>query len=170
MNASAYIGLGANLGDAKQTLLDAVDSLRTTSGIFRCVVSPFYASDPIDATGPTFVNAVAHLETSLAPLNLLDELQRIENRFGRLRPYRNAPRTLDMDLLLYDKLTINTPRLTLPHPRMHLRAFVLKPLQDLAPDAKIAGRSLHAWLENCRDQNIRPLKIKDPTALNGSDL
>jgi 2-amino-4-hydroxy-6-hydroxymethyldihydropteridine diphosphokinase len=129
-----FVGLGANLGDAVATVraaLDALDALPQTACIAR---SSLYRSAPVDAQGSDYINAVARLRTSLSPLALLDELQAIENRFGRERPYRNAPRTLDLDLLLYDQQRIATPRLTLPHPRLRERAFVLVPLAEIAPD------------------------------------
>jgi 2-amino-4-hydroxy-6-hydroxymethyldihydropteridine diphosphokinase len=157
MNACAYIGLGANLGDAKQTLLEALQALAATPGILSCQASRFYASDPVEATGPVFVNAVARLETTLAPLNLLDVLQHLELEHGRKRPYRNAPRTLDLDLLLYDALCLHTPRLTLPHPRMHLRAFVLQPLHELAPDLTLPMGTFKELLQACSEQKIWPL-------------
>lgn len=158
MTIEAYIGLGANLGDAKRTLQDALTEIKSTPGITQCEVSRFYSSDPIDAIGPTFVNAVARIETSLSPHELLGSLQKIEHLHGRQRPYRNAPRTLDLDLLLYDDLHIDEPRLSVPHPRMHLRAFVLSPLHDLNPSIKISGRPVSDWLEKCVDQKIWPLK------------
>ena len=116
--------------------------------------SPFYRSAPVDATGPDFVNAVAALDTTLAPLALLDLLQALEQRHGRERPYKNAPRTLDLDLLLHGDTTMAHERLVLPHPRMPLRAFVLRPLRDLAPTLTLAGRSLDAWLDDIADQPI----------------
>jgi 2-amino-4-hydroxy-6-hydroxymethyldihydropteridine diphosphokinase len=157
MNACAYIGLGANLGEAKQTLLQALQTLSTTPGVIACQASRFYSSDPVQATGPVFVNAVARLDTTLSPLNLLDVLQHIEQEHGRTRPYHHAPRTLDLDVLMYDALNLHTPRLTLPHPRMHLRAFVLQPLSDLAPDLSLPVGSVQALLRACREQKIWPL-------------
>src|SRR5690606_31934144 len=129
----AYIGLGANLGDAQSTLRTVLDQLRGTAGILDCRPSHFYRTAPVDATGPDYINAVAALDTTLAPLDLLDVLQALENQHGRQRPYKNAPRTLDLDLLLVGNTTMDTPRLTLPHPRMHQRAFVLAPLSEVAP-------------------------------------
>jgi len=129
----AYIGLGANLGDAAATLRTVLDELAGTPGILACRASGFYRTAPVDATGPDFVNAVAEVQTHLAPLALLDALQALETRHGRQRPYRNAPRTLDLDLLWYGDIALDTARLTLPHPRMHQRAFVLAPLGELAP-------------------------------------
>ncbi|ARP84393.1 2-amino-4-hydroxy-6-hydroxymethyldihydropteridine diphosphokinase [Bordetella genomosp. 8] len=152
--AIAYIGLGANLGDSAATLRAALRELAALPDTRECVASPFYRSAPVDATGPDFVNAVARLRTALAPLDLLDALQAIELEHGRARPYRNAPRTLDLDLLLYDDLRLDTPRLTLPHPRMHERAFVLLPLRDLAPDMRLRDETLDGLLARCADQAI----------------
>ena len=137
--ATAHIGLGANLGDAPGTLRAAVQALAALPGCRLAVVSSLYRSAPVDATGPDFFNAVAVLQTTLAPLALLDALQAIEWRFGRQRPYPNAPRTLDLDLLLMGDLALQTPRLTLPHPRLHQRAFVLQPLLEIAPDVAAPG-------------------------------
>ena len=104
---------------------------------------------------PEFVNAVAQLETDLAPEALLDALLEIEQRFGRIRAERNGPRTLDLDLLLYGDQFVSLPRLTLPHPRLHLRAFVLQPLAEIAPDLKIPGRgTVAAWLPAVANQGI----------------
>ena len=157
MSARAYIGLGANLGQARETVERALDALEHTPGIDSLVAAPFYGSDPVDATGPSFVNTVAEVRTHLEPLALLDALQAIEDRYGRERPYRNAPRTLDLDLLWYENVTMKTARLTLPHPRMHERAFVLKPLSDLTPTLALKQGSLKLLLEKCSDQKLWPL-------------
>lgn len=148
------IGLGANLGQARQTIERALETLKNTSGIESLVVAPLYGSDPIDANGPTFVNTVAQIDTNLAPLPLLDALQEIEHAHGRERPFRNAPRTLDLDLLWYEDVTMETPRLTLPHPRMHERAFVLKPMSDLAPALTLKQGSIAQLLKQCVDQKL----------------
>lgn len=136
---TAYVGLGANLGDAQQTLRRALQALGALPQTRVQAASGFYRSAPIDAAGPDFVNAVARLHTALAPHALLDELQRIEQRFGRERPYRNAPRTLDLDLLLHGSVRIDDARLQLPHPRLHRRRFVLEPLLELAPTLSLPG-------------------------------
>ncbi len=156
--ATAYIGIGANLGEARQSVLDALTELSATSGIIECEASTLYGSDPVEATGPQFVNAVAQVHTTLSPLNLLDALQAIEARHGRTRLYRNAPRTLDLDLLWYDGLEINTPRLTLPHPRMHQRAFVLLPLKELAPGLVLSQGDLDSLCAECADQKLWKLQ------------
>ena len=111
----------------------------------------------VDAQGPVFINTVVAVDTTLDPLPLLDLLQAIEQEHGRERPYRNAPRTLDLDLLLYGAQTINTPRLSVPHPRMHQRAFVLRPLQDLAPGLPLAQGSFTTLLAGCQDQKLDQL-------------
>ena len=137
----AYIGLGANLGDAAAALRLAVQALGTLPLTQLLGCSPVYKTAPLDtddgrevaADGHDYLNAVVALSTRLAPLALLDALQRIEQAAGRERPYRNAPRTLDLDLLLYGDEHIDTPRLHVPHPRMAQRAFVLVPLADMAP-------------------------------------
>jgi 2-amino-4-hydroxy-6-hydroxymethyldihydropteridine diphosphokinase len=129
-----FVGLGANVGDARATLQAAFDALDQLPGT-RCVArSSLYRSAPVDADGPDYVNAVAELRTKMQPPVLLQALQAVEARFGRERPYHHAPRTLDLDLLLYGQRRIETPALTLPHPRMHERAFVLVPLAELAPE------------------------------------
>ena len=138
--ASAYIGLGANLGDPGAALREAIETLAELPDSTLLTRSSFYRTAPIDAVGPDFLNAVVHLETRLAPHALLAALQRIEQVHGRQRPYRNAPRTLDLDLLLYGNEIIDTPTLTVPHPRLHERAFVLRPLAEIAPALNIPGR------------------------------
>ena len=154
MSTLAYIGLGANLGDARQTIAAAIDALRQSSGILTLKQAPLYSSDPVDAQGPIFINTVVAIDTTLEPLSLLDRLQAIEQEHGRERPYRNAPRTLDLDLLLYGTFTIETPRLSVPHPRMHQRAFVLRPLQDLAPALQLAQGSFATLIARCQDQKL----------------
>ena len=157
MSTLAYIGLGANLGDARQTIAAAIQTVRDSSGVLALRQAPLYSSDPVDAQGPVFINTVVAVDTTLDPLPLLDLLQAIEQEHGRERPYRNAPRTLDLDLLLYGAQTINTPRLSVPHPRMHQRAFVLRPLQDLAPGLPLAQGSFTTLLAGCQDQTLDQL-------------
>jgi 2-amino-4-hydroxy-6-hydroxymethyldihydropteridine diphosphokinase len=153
--ARACIGLGANLGDAVGALRAAVAALSDLPRTRGVAVSPLYRTAPIDSCGPDYVNAVALIDTTLAPIELLDALQAIELAHGRERPYRNAPRTLDLDVLLYGDLRCDTPRLTLPHPRLHERAFVLAPLADLAPDLWLPGHGRVAEaLRRVGDQRI----------------
>ena len=129
----AYVGLGANLGNAAQAVRDAIAALAATPGVSLLQASSLYRSAPLDATGPDYINAVVCINTTLTAPALLRALQAIENNAGRERPYRNAPRTLDLDLLLYGDASIASPDLTVPHPRMGERAFVLVPLQEIAP-------------------------------------
>ncbi|HSU23019.1 MAG TPA: 2-amino-4-hydroxy-6-hydroxymethyldihydropteridine diphosphokinase [Variovorax sp.] len=131
--ARAFVGLGANLGDARTAVLRAMDALDGLPGTRVVARSSLYRSAPVDATGPDFVNAVVALETTLDPSDLLAELQRLEHDALRERPFRNAPRTLDLDLLRHGDAVLRTARLSLPHPRMHERAFVLRPLAEIAP-------------------------------------
>ena len=135
----AYVGLGANLGDPGAAIASAIEALRGVAAteVVRC--SGLYRSASVGADGPDYLNAVAELRTSLAPLALLAELQRIERAHGRERPHRNAPRTLDLDLLLYADRRIAMIELTVPHPRLHERAFVLLPLAEIAPRLVVPG-------------------------------
>jgi 2-amino-4-hydroxy-6-hydroxymethyldihydropteridine diphosphokinase len=130
---AAFIGLGANLGDCGAALAQALHTLQRLDGIEVAAVSSLYSSAPVDATGPDYLNAVAQLQTTLTPLALLRALQAVEDQAGRVRPYRNAPRTLDLDVLTYGDLRSDDAVLTLPHPRMAQRAFVLRPLAEIAP-------------------------------------
>ena len=130
----AYIGLGSNLGESKDILTQALRDLSQHLSIKLIRVSSYYRSAPVDSGGPDYINAVACLETSLSALDLLHIMQAIELEHGRERPYFNAPRTLDLDLLLFEDFTSQSPELTVPHPRMHQRAFVLAPLAELLGD------------------------------------
>lgn len=130
---TAYVALGANLGDAAQTLRVAMQALDTAPGIRVLRASCLYRTAPIESSGPDYINAVAEVGTTLNAPDLLSAMQAIENAAGRERPYRNAPRTLDLDLLLYGNAHVASPTLTVPHPRMNERAFVLVPLAEVAP-------------------------------------
>lgn len=136
---TAYIGIGANLGDARQTVADAIAQLAQLSQTSLLAQSAFYRTAPVDSGGDDYVNAVAAVSTSLTPLQLLHALQDMEQQHGRLRPYRNAPRTLDLDILLYAEQSIAGAELDVPHPRMTQRAFVLIPLLEIAADIVIPG-------------------------------
>lgn len=139
----AFIGLGANLGDRGQALAQAVQAMAQLPGTQVVAVSSLYVSAPVDSSGPDYLNAVAALQTTLAPLDVLHALQAIELAAGRERPYRNAPRTLDLDVLLYGDQQLDTAELTVPHPRLGERAFVLLPLAELAPQ-KVSAAQLAA--------------------------
>ena len=137
----AWVGIGANLGDARANVLDAIGRLSRLPGAKLLRTSSLYRTAPIDSSGDDYVNAVAALDTELDAHALLQSLFAIEQAHGRERPYRNAPRTLDLDLLLYgDQIISDAPTLIVPHPRMHERAFVLAPLAEVAPGLVIPGR------------------------------
>ncbi len=159
MNAErVFVGLGANLGDARATLRQALADLDTLPHTRRVAASSLWRSAPVDATGPDFVNAVAELATTLSPQALLAALQSVEARHGRQRPYRHAPRTLDLDLLLYGQRTLDEPDLVLPHPRLHERAFVLRPLCELDPGLQHPHRGpLQALCAGLADQDVERL-------------
>lgn len=129
----AYVALGANLGDAHATVLKAIDDIGHLPQTRLLKQSSLYATAPVDSCGPDYINAVVELSTGLDASQLLRALQRLELEAGRERPYRNAPRTLDLDIILYGEEVVNTPELTLPHPRMLERAFVMVPLGEIAP-------------------------------------
>lgn len=154
MSTLCYVGLGANLGDAAASVRLAAQQLSSAQGIDKLVLSPLYRTAPIDSSGPDYVNAVAVLQTTLSAQQLLALLQAIEQQHGRERQWQNAPRTLDLDLLLFGQQKITQPDLIVPHPRMHTRAFVLQPLADLAHDLDLAQGSLQTLLAACADQEL----------------
>ena len=155
----AWIGLGANLGDRRATLESALDALRLLPRTRLVARSRLWSSAPVDADGPDYLNAVAAIETRLAPRELLAALQAIENAHGRERPWRNAPRTLDLDVLLIDDLASDDPVLLLPHPRLLERAFVLLPLLELhaalGGALPLPGRADRAGLQALADRLAR---------------
>ena len=146
---TTYIALGANLGDAAHQVCQAITSLANLPDTQLVRASSLYRSAPVDANGPDYINAVAELLTFLSAPNLLKQLQKLEQAAGRERPFLNAPRTLDLDLLLYGSAQIASQHLTVPHPRMPQRAFVLLPLAEIAPQRVSA-----ADLQNVAHQSI----------------
>jgi 2-amino-4-hydroxy-6-hydroxymethyldihydropteridine diphosphokinase len=149
----AYIGIGANLGDASANVDDALARLAALAPMVAS--SSKYRTAPIDSSGDDYINAVACIDTPLSAPALLDALHAIELAHGRERPYRNAPRTLDLDILLYGDEVIDLPALHVPHPRMLDRAFVLVPLRERAPDVTVPGRgAASAFLASVADQGI----------------
>ncbi len=157
-----FIGLGANLGDAITVLSEAVRELARLPGTTLVRQSALYKSAPVDAHGPDFFNAVVQVSTRLNAMTLLSQLQALENAAGRQRPYRNAPRTLDLDILLYGDENIDSQNLTVPHPRMNLRAFVLLPLREIAPHRVTA-----AQLQAVSLQRVEPFESPGwPNQLN----
>lgn len=129
----AYIGLGANLGDAQRSIGQAIAAIHALAQTTVVKTSSLYRSTPIDSPGPDYTNAVVQIKTNLCAPELLRKLQNIEHAAGRERSFRNAPRTLDLDILLYGDAHISSAELTVPHPRMWQRAFVLRPLHEIAP-------------------------------------
>lgn len=158
----AYIGIGSNLDDPVTRVRQAFAALEQLPRTRLAARSPLYRSEPVGPSDqPDYINAVASVETELDPLALLEELQAIEKSQGRIRGQRWGPRTLDLDLLLYDDLEWSTQDLILPHPKLHERAFVLYPLWDIAPHLIIPGRGdLKTLLRDCP-----PLRLE---RLNGS--
>jgi 2-amino-4-hydroxy-6-hydroxymethyldihydropteridine diphosphokinase len=138
----AYVGLGANLGDRERTLREALDALAAEDGIEVLAVSTLRDTDPVGVGDqPRYLNGAAELETTLTARELLEALLALEQQFGRVRvPGEHGPRTLDLDLLLYGDEELSEPGLTVPHPRLHERMFVLEPLAELAPGLVVPGR------------------------------
>jgi len=150
---TAYIALGANLGDPGATLLQAMQDLAAINGITLVRRSALYRTAPVESSGPDYVNAVVEIATLLSAPALLVCLQELEQRAGRERPYRNAPRILDIDVLTYGDASIDSATLVVPHPRMGERAFVLVPLAEIAPHRVTA-----AQLQAVQGQFVEPLK------------
>jgi 2-amino-4-hydroxy-6-hydroxymethyldihydropteridine diphosphokinase len=152
----AYVGLGSNLAEPQLQIEHAFGELGTLPRTRVLARSSLYRSSPVGyAAQPDFINAVAKLDTDLDPHELLRELHSIETHHARARSFPNAPRTLDLDLLLYGDERIAEPALVVPHPRMHQRAFVLEPLVEIAPQARIPGRGRAIdCAAQCREQQI----------------
>lgn len=156
---AAYIGVGANLGFAEDAVLNALADLSGLPETEFIEASGLYRSTPIEAEGPDFVNAVARVDTQLSAAELLVALLAIERRHGRVRTTRNAPRTLDLDLLLYGDRTLAQPGLIVPHPRLADRAFVLLPLAELDPGLQVPGHgSVRQLLSRLPDQGVTRLE------------
>jgi 2-amino-4-hydroxy-6-hydroxymethyldihydropteridine diphosphokinase len=159
--ALAYIGLGSNLEHPRRHVARAIAELARLPRSRVVAASPNYVSAPVGTSVPQadYVNAVAALQTRLSPRSLLARMHAIERRHRRKRLVRNAPRTLDLDLLMFGRQRRQQSGLTLPHPRMHQRAFVLKPLRDIAPNASVPGHgALRPLLRAVRDQRIAPTR------------
>jgi 2-amino-4-hydroxy-6-hydroxymethyldihydropteridine diphosphokinase len=157
----AWIGLGSNIGDGQQQISHALKLLDNEHSVTVLRCSDFFCSSPMGVTGQRdYTNAVAEIECSCSPEQLFILTQRIENQMGRKRNGpRWGPRTIDLDILLYDSRILHLPNLTIPHPRMHKRAFVLIPIYDLEPDLLIPARgSVRSFLARLEDQGVRRLK------------
>ena len=169
---NAFIGVGANLGEPEVQVRRAIAALAAIPRTRLLAASSLYRSPPLGyAAQPDFVNAVAAIETELSAAALLGELLAIEARAGRTRDFPNAPRTLDLDLLLYADRVIAEPGLLVPHPRMHERAFVLAPLAEIAPDAIVPGKGpVSALLGACKAPELKKLgAASDGVSLTGRD-
>ena len=143
---TAYLSLGANLGNREETLREAVKRLAAEDGVELCAVSPLYETEPWGKTDqPRFLNIAVSLRTTLSPEALLVLTQSIENALGRVRHERWGARTIDIDVLCFEGVERNAPELTLPHPYMTERAFVLVPLAEIAPALTVKGKTVEAW-------------------------
>jgi len=157
--STAYVGVGSNLGDRLGNLRKAKRVLAEKSGIEDIRTSPFYETEPVGGPGdsPKYLNGVWEINTALSPAELLETLRDVENSFGRTRPFADAPRTLDLDLLVWDDMVLDEGDLKLPHPKMHERFFVMKPFSDLAPQwmhpgyKKSAKQLMEALLANSKE-------------------
>ncbi|PPD29857.1 MAG: 2-amino-4-hydroxy-6-hydroxymethyldihydropteridine diphosphokinase [Methylomonas sp.] len=156
----AYIGLGSNLDNPLLQIRSAAKVISGLDDIDECRLSPLYTSQPVGPQDqPDYINAVIRLKTRLSPLQLLKQLQAIENQHGRVRSIRWGARTLDLDLLLYDDLILNLPELTVPHPELKNRSFVLYPLADIAPEGLLipGTASLSSLLAACPADGLQRL-------------
>ena len=163
-NHIAYISLGSNMGDSLNNCQKGMAALTLSCSTGKTKLSPFYKTQPQEYSNQDwFINAVAMINTTLEPLVLFKELQSIQEKAGRIkRTIRFGPRILDLDILLYDNMVINYPQLTIPHPRMHKRRFVLQPLYDINPDIihPVMKKNVKTLLNNIKtdEQGIRPVK------------
>ena len=173
--ARAFIGFGGNLGDTRQLIPDAIVCLAQRRELSILAKSCFYQSAPVEALGGDYINAVIEIETELSPYGLLHICQAVEQEFGRERPYANAPRTLDLDILSFEGISQNDTELTLPHPRIIERSFVLLPLLEIAPDFFLPNfgelkdylpQVAHQRIEKlpCRNCNCREKTVSSQTA------
>ena len=160
--ARAFIGFGGNIGDTRQLITDAIICLAQRAELHILAKSCFYQSAPVEATGGDYINAVIEIETELSPYGLLHVCQAIEQEFGRERPYANAPRTLDLDILSFEGVTQNETELMLPHPKIIERSFVLLPLLEIAPDFFLTNLGeLKAYLPKVAHQRIEKLPCRN---------
>ena len=134
--AIVFISFGSNLGDRSENVIKAIASLNSSRDMVVRGVSSVIETEPVDATGPLYLNGIIKLETNLLPQDLLSALQNIEESLGRVRTYRNAPRIIDLDILLYGDLVLSEPELTIPHPQLWERDFILKLVLEIEPDIK----------------------------------
>ncbi|SNX27975.1 2-amino-4-hydroxy-6-hydroxymethyldihydropteridinediphosphokinase [Polynucleobacter meluiroseus] len=160
--AQAFIGFGGNIGDTRQLITDAIVCLALRCELQIIAKSCFYQSAPVDALGGDYINSVIEIETQLSPYGLLHVCQAVEQEFGRERPYANAPRTLDLDILYFEGVSQDDTELTLPHPRMTERSFVLLPLLEIAPDFFLPHfGELKSYLPKVAHQRIEVLNCRN---------
>lgn len=162
--AIALIALGGNLQQPERQVSKAIEVLAHTPGLTLLQASSLYATAPVGYDNqPDFINAVVQMATEIEAPHLMQLLLEIEQQFGRERPFPNAPRILDLDLLDYDGMQLDTPLLTLPHPRMHMRGFVVVPLAEIVPDFVLpSGQSVVEWLTTNKHDDVRKL---DPNSI-----
>lgn len=162
MSTLCYLGLGGNLGNPIALFDHVVAFFATHEKALHVKESPRYESSPIESSGPNYINSVLELHWEGSADELLEACMSLEQHLGRVRTVRNAPRLIDVDVLLFGALQMNTPSLTVPHPRMHTRRFVLQPLLDLNPDVLIPqlGLAVHC-LTATQDQEVRPIKDRN---------
>lgn len=158
-NIPVAIALGSNLGDSKAILSSALNILATTESISLQKASSWYQTAPVGPPQPDYLNGCAILETSINPLELLEILLAVEAHFGRIRKERNGPRTLDLDILLFDDLILESPKLQIPHPRMTERAFVLVPLAEIAPNWQepVSGKAIAQLVQKVDCSGVQKL-------------
>lgn len=160
---SAFLGLGSNLGDRAGNIKEALRRLSEIPGIKVEKVSSLYETEPMGLLEqPNFINAVAKIKTNLSPTDLLAAVLKIEHGIGRVRTVRWGPRIIDIDILMYNNVSINTPELIIPHPRMQERAFVMIPLYEIAPDLRLQdGRGIREAVESLRGQTVHKIGQED---------
>ena len=154
---TVFVGLGSNLGQSLEEVSHAISEINALPDTQVVSCSSYYQSAPHEAVGPDYINAVVQIKTRLDAYTLLAQCQAIENAAGRERPYRNAPRTLDVDLLLFGDASIQSENLTVPHPRMRERAFVLLPLSELAPERVLPSELVHVSGQSIHKRQNSPL-------------
>lgn len=152
-----YIGIGSNIGNSILIIKNVVENIKNNDNTISSILSPLYKSKPIEATGAYYINAVICIETTLSPFSLLKTLQDLEKLYGRIRNFKNEPRTIDLDILLYDNLKIKTADLIIPHPLMHKRAFVLKPLLDINSKINLPMGDINMFLRDVQNQIIEKI-------------
>jgi 2-amino-4-hydroxy-6-hydroxymethyldihydropteridine diphosphokinase len=160
---TAFFGLGSNLGDRAENIKEALRRLDEIPGIEIEKTSSMYETEPVGLVEqPDFINAVAEGKTSLSPEDLLKAVMQVEKGMGRVRTLRWGPRIIDIDILIYDDVSVNTPELVIPHPRMQERAFVMIPLCEIAPDLKLdGGRGIKEIIESLGKQTVRKIGQED---------